>query len=810
MAAAMDAPSLAPDVLNVAPETELDRAWLDSAVLKLTQHIDEVKGRVYEAINRDFRDFVGAFNHSLELAAGVEGLASELAVLTHKVKEGRLASLVESAREQRSLAAQLKVTNGTIGVLRALARAHEQLLEVDAKTEQGAYAAAALAVVEADQLIEQLAPSAPSGGCDMAIFGVVRDELRVRRSSLKSHLDDLWRRGVVWQRGGSGSGASVAADGIGIDVGGGMPVRMALQMYSSVPVVGSGSSAKGSVHMGELLRALATMDMLAGKLAAFAKQADKMLIVPLVTTPDLKPVIKSSGKMDTLSLKSVPSAGTGGKKINKGSRRGHAKATSRVGGGGGGGGGGGPRLAKELYATLAQTLDFVLNGLAGAGAEAGDSEVAAQVISLLGYNLYPALCTSVIEGYLADTVPAAEAQFGAHKQVAEGTVAFESRLKEMRLAPEDSTTLTDYVKNVGLHHSNKLRESLLCRAREIVLDSTFNTVNVRHATEQGGLFPHETDEVEEAEAPAAVKAAMHESIYELPACAVSQATHTLVDLVYSTLRDMASPVVTPKTAVQMFYGARDVFDLFRALTPVCHKEGLATVPQMAMVFHNDCFYLAHHALSLGHQFRDSLPDDIAKAATFIDMVPALRQLGEEHLLAMMRRQEEALAEAVASAGGMEGTQYDARYATVERTIKKCLHQLTLLSKQWISVAPEALFDLSMGALVHQAMSSFADAVLALEDVSAEETHQLNQLLSIMTERVPMLWGTRGTPSHMAATVPVWHKYTQLVEVLEASLEGITQTWRAGEYVFAPAEIRRIVKAIFENSPRRAKAIAEFV
>ena len=45
-----------------------------------------------------------------------------------------------------------------------------------------------------------------------------------------------------------------------------------------------------------------------------------------------------------------------------------------------------------------------------------------------------------------------------------------------------------------------------------------------------------------------------------------------------------------------------------------------TVPQQAAVFHNDCFYVAHHLLSLGHRVKPHLPEDVAAVATFIDMV----------------------------------------------------------------------------------------------------------------------------------------------------------------------------------------------
>jgi hypothetical protein len=44
------------------------------------------------------------------------------------------------------------------------------------------------------------------------------------------------------------------------------------------------------------------------------------------------------------------------------------------------------------------------------------------------------------------------------------------------------------------------------------------------------------------------------------------------------------------------------------------------VPQPAVVFYNDCCYIAHHLLSLGFAFKQHLPADVAAVATFVDLV----------------------------------------------------------------------------------------------------------------------------------------------------------------------------------------------
>lgn len=131
----------------------------------------------------------------------------------------------------------------------------------------------------------------------------------------------------------------------------------------------------------------------------------------------------------------------------------------------------------------------------------------------------------------------------------------------------------------------------------------------------------------------------------------------------------------------------------------------------------------------------------------------------------------------------------------------------MLSKQWSGVIPDSLFDMSMGSLVHTVVNAFAVATMALEDITEEQTHSLTQLLSVLSDRVPALWGERSNADLVLASVPVWAKFQQLVGVLDASLASITQTWKDGQYAFAPEELRGLVKALFSNTDRRAQALA---
>jgi len=63
------------------------------------------------------------------------------------------------------------------------------------------------------------------------------------------------------------------------------------------------------------------------------------------------------------------------------------------------------------------------------------------------------------------------------------------------------------------------------------------------------------------------------------------------------------------------------------------RESLLKFPHLAAIQHNNCMYLAHHLLTLGHHFRGHLPQPLSEGvATFVDMVPGFRKLGEQTIL----------------------------------------------------------------------------------------------------------------------------------------------------------------------------------
>jgi hypothetical protein len=80
---------------------------------------------------------------------------------------------------------------------------------------------------------------------------------------------------------------------------------------------------------------------------------------------------------------------------------------------------------------------------------------------------------------------------------------------------------------------------------------------------------------------------------------VSAAVQQLVQLAHEALQEATQS--SERTARELYRAARDVLLLYRAIVPVQRQHQLESVPQLAMVFHNDCLFIAHHMRMLGLQ-----------------------------------------------------------------------------------------------------------------------------------------------------------------------------------------------------------------
>eukprot|EP00041_Stephanoeca_diplocostata_P023521 m.579649 g.579649 ORF g.579649 m.579649 type:complete len:793 (-) comp22315_c0_seq1:579-2957(-) len=760
------------DVL--ASDGKLTREALDRCVEKISRRIDESKAHIYETVNKHYSEFVNALSFTENIQAEVDGLVSDLETIDAQARTGKLADIVNSASEQRVLAKKLSATKSAIVILQKLCRIDASLRQFDNKIECGQYDAAAEGIEFVDSLVQQLEPESENG-CDPKIFSAVRADLRRKRSKLRGQLEEMWRHAVVW---GNSSGA---------DSGG----QNVFQVTSTV----AAPQGRVEVPLRVLTAALSHVGMWNSKMDKFADNAMKHIFTPLLDNHNQSISVKNNQKLTAIVLSHCKDSDTV-------ANRPKGKSARALRGKGGNG------HQKDANTVAAVFKSMLAAFESFASAFQSDSEGSVQAV---GLRVWERLHGRVIERLLQPRLASATQRTHAEHVAAitQHTTAFEESVRTLGLVGDTHTELSQYVAGYTVHVANKQRQDLLDTARELLNADNFNTVAVRQDTERGGLFAADND----GDVQTTDSGALNESLYKLPACHVSVTAKSLVDFAYDNLAEMGC--MEPEEATMVFYGVRDVFDLYRAIVPMKHEDMFSQVPQLCAVFHNDCFYIAHHLLTMGHQHRHALPEALHTAATFVDMVPAFRELGEQSFARMLGKQRQQLADTLADAKGLANTSDDARFEHVQRVIQQLLHQLSRLASVWRSVLPVQVFLRSIGSLASGVVAGVLDGVFALEDMTSVETLKLRTLFEPMLEHIPQLLGkvttdNGGEDATAAALryIATWGKFIDVYEALDAGIRDLTMRFKSGRSRLSAAELRGIIKAIFTNSDLRAKCLAD--
>jgi len=232
-------------------------------------------------------------------------------------------------------------------------------------------------------------------------------------------------------------------------------------------------------------------------------------------------------------------------------------------------------------------------------------------------------------------------------------------------------------------------------------------------------------------------------------------------------------------------------------------------------------YIAHHLLTLGHQVRHKLPENLKNnMGTFVDLAPRIRRIGTESFLQQLVRQRDQLQEYIKSASGFINVSDDSNYEVADKAIKQALHHIRYLTNLWKEVLPNSVYLNAIGTLLNSVLVEILTNVTGLEDISADDATALHALCSVITEKSPEFFQQNPQADEQASTdvrlvhknVPKWNKFKELLLVLDASLQDIVDRWSDSKgplaHEFSADEVKQMVRALFQNTDRRAAVLAK--
>uniref|UniRef100_A0A669DHT8 Centromere/kinetochore protein zw10 homolog n=1 Tax=Oreochromis niloticus TaxID=8128 RepID=A0A669DHT8_ORENI len=423
------------------------------------------------------------------------------------------------------------------------------------------------------------------------------------------------------------------------------------------------------------------------------------------------------------------------------------------------------------------------------------------ILAILGELIWEEMSHTIIHECLVHSIPTNSSQLEKYNTVIKETEEFEKSLKEMEYLQGDSTDLLKYARDVNCHFASKKCKDVIVAARKLMTSKMHNTVKITPDSKlRLPKLPAPSSEGKVKQEILKEEVTMENSkqlsawSLRLPACRISESVQQLMELALDTLCE--------------------------AVGSSTQRENLLKFPHLAAIQHNNCMYLAHHLLTLGHHFRNHLPQPLSEGvATFVDMVPGFRKLGAQCFLAQLNVQRAELLERLSTAHNFCNLDDEDNYTAASKAVRQVIHQLKQLGTVWQDVLPVSIYCKAMGNLLNTAITEVTAKIMMLEDISSEDGNHLQTLCQTIIDEGPLVFiplaeekKNKNYQEEVPLYVKKWGTFKELVIVLQANLQEIVDRWADSKgplaMEFSSSEVKSLIRALFQNTERRAAALAK--
>ncbi|XP_018333578.1 centromere/kinetochore protein zw10 homolog [Agrilus planipennis] len=395
------------------------------------------------------------------------------------------------------------------------------------------------------------------------------------------------------------------------------------------------------------------------------------------------------------------------------------------------------------------------------------------------------LVESVIKYCLLSTVPSNEVELEKYDEILTDISKFESQLHKYSVFEEKESPFTDYMKDIDKLYVNKKCQEYTEIAIKLMKKDLHEMV------ETGILIKNKP---------------LLEDAHDFPKCSVSKSVLELLKLIENMLQKaMESPEVCAKRIVS---ATQNILNMYGSVVSENHQKMLQTIPQQVALFKNNCWHLAYKLDSWNELYNKKIKF-INDATLFKDQSHQLRCFGADVFRHYVQGQVQQIEEILKNSSLGELQTLSNSNNNIEKAVRQCIRQQELLRTVWHKVLSYNDYNETLGYIFNSFCTKLMEFVLLVEDLSSDIAEQLADTFKIVQTRGPKLF---TEPKEINMYVEVWYRFNELVFMLNASLVEINDRWADGKgplaLVMKPEEVKRLVRALFQNTDRRAALLAK--
>ncbi|XP_077515581.1 zeste-white 10 kinetochore protein [Amblyomma americanum] len=438
-------------------------------------------------------------------------------------------------------------------------------------------------------------------------------------------------------------------------------------------------------------------------------------------------------------------------------------------------------LVKDVLANLSTLFTFLTSRLRA------HQVVSVDLMKVMGSVIGTEFSDTVAKCCLEPAVPSDGSRLDSYP--ASALLDFHNQLVAVNFLSAEKTGFSNLITNLEALCISKQSQSILLQARAIMKQEL-------HATVVVGEPPLDRKEM------MSLEHCLDGSPFKFPKCQVSKFMEELAGLL-KTMVDEAKDSSDGSCAEQAWQvgAVRDVCELYCCVAPLHHQHAIETIPQQTAIHHNNCLYLAHELLCLGVWFHGR--------TTLVDVASRIRWIGRVAFCQQIDSQRRYLLDFLNEVPVSEDSD------SLDAALRRCLFHLEQLKRVWAEVLPVTSYLEAGGSLLNSVLEHVIKCVVSMEDIASTLSEELAQVFEKVADQAVNIFDIPGCSSDARILasdyVPKWRKFCELKNLLRFSLREVMDRWADGKgplACFTPEELKRLIRALFQNTDRRAAALAQ--
>lgn len=147
-----------------------------------------------------------------------------------------------------------------------------------------------------------------------------------------------------------------------------------------------------------------------------------------------------------------------------------------------------------------------------------------------------------------------------------------------------------------------------------------------------------------------------------------------------------------------------------------------------------------------------------------------------------------------------------------KVVESCLRQVKQVADVWKGVFSDAVYVRAVGAIISHTLGVLVDVVLTKEDITEDDSTHMAEELSRLLKEFEKIMTVNGEPTIGAICEREYHRTKEVLFCLKESLMNIADRWCNGKGPLAhwmkPEEVKKLIRAIFQNTDIRAKVLVQ--